>query len=327
MSPDLLRPLLEHPEVRGVLGPPARRMVMSASSSVDRVNLLLFACDEPAPSLFAKVSGDPAIRAGLRREHEALQAVHKTFSDDDSVPRPVALVEEAGWTCLVQSTVPGTSMEVSLSRRLPFSAPRVRDIGPVLGWLGRLQTATRAGSRPLVDAGALRSRLADLVPTPLPGRVTRVLALGERLGERPVEAVTSHGDLWPGNVLLHRGAVGVVDWEESSPGQLPTDDVIMFLSTYAFMLRRRRSGADDQVRAFAEAWLGSGRIARLCTAALRSFVRARGLGPDELDVLLVQFLADRCVHPVGPTAEQWREMLRAYVAGRPAILDAPPATW
>jgi hypothetical protein len=84
--------------------------------------------------------------------------------------------------------------------------------------------------------------LAALVPS----EAARLDVLAGRLADRPVlrRTVTAHGDLWSGNLLLHRGRLsGVVDWDACTSDAVPGTDLVHLLTTEERLRRRVPLGA------------------------------------------------------------------------------------
>lgn len=317
MIADILQPLLEHTDASRYLTPPVRPVLMTGGPGSKRLGLLLFGAGDKTPSLFVKMATSDDAREGLRREHRALLDVGRLPGVGPTVPDAVGVLDGSTSTALVQSAVTGTPMSATLQRVPAGAVARHRaNIDEVLTWLRTFQVAGRGTRRRVVEADVLRSRLAEVLPSRSYGDfIGRTADEADWLAQRSVSLVRRHGDLWPGNVLVGGGSVSVVDWERSAPEHLPTDDVIMFLGTYAATHAGGSAAAEDGGLPFLDAWLGRDRLARVCSDALVAFGRPHGLDATDVRVLLVHFLLDRVEDPVGATSEQWRRMVRAYADG------------
>jgi aminoglycoside phosphotransferase (APT) family kinase protein len=144
----------------------------------------------------------------------------------------------------VTTALPGTPMLVAYHRLGHTSRPTAvrADFAAVEAWLASFQSATSSATGPLDVAPGLvdtfERRFSD-DSADGPWRIEQLLALRRRLRRHRAARTASHGDLWPGNLLVAHGRVsGVVDWERLEPAGSPTRDLARFPVSYSHYLDR-----------------------------------------------------------------------------------------
>ncbi|HEX2105790.1 MAG TPA: hypothetical protein VHF51_19210, partial [Solirubrobacteraceae bacterium] len=176
------------------------------------------------------------------------------------VPEPLGrgVVAGASWTA--ERVLPG--------RRPARATPAL--VGAVAGVCARLPVAGGPPTAPIEDLGAA----AALLPT----RSAALRALADRLGPSlaALPGVQRHGDLWTGNLLVHRGRLtGIVDWDAAHPAGVPGADLVQLHGADA----RRRAHRPLGAAVLARPWRS-----RAFSAATAAYWDAVGLAPDP-DVL------------------------------------------
>ena len=141
-----------------------------------------------------------------------------------------------------------------------------------------------------------------------------------------VPVTWAHGDLWPGNVLLNRDGLAVVDWGHFTQRGSPLWDLWFLLYTYASAFPWPDRSVVPPEDAFRRAFLSPGWYSDLATELVRRHLRALGLPEESGELLLLVALLARPPRgegddePVGPTGTDWREL--ALLSAEPAA--APP---
>ncbi|MGH2570604.1 MAG: aminoglycoside phosphotransferase family protein, partial [bacterium] len=245
----------------------------------------VFADDGRDPELVVKVSRLPGDDRWIDREAANLRSIQAARAGGfDSIPRVAACDDGAGLRMLVQTVVPGTTMDRAAVRRRPKACA-----DSVATWLTDLHRATKVAAGP--------DSLGRLVASPLdrfealcagrPGEralVRRTREIVEPLLAADVPLVFEHGDLSAPNILIDgRDRVGVVDWELADPAGLPATDLFFFLTFVAFA-RGRASGRRDWLAAFRAAFFGPDAWA---TPWIRKYADAMELPAGSLKPLFV----------------------------------------
>jgi aminoglycoside phosphotransferase (APT) family kinase protein len=108
----------------------------------------------------------------------------------------------------------------------------------------------------------------------LPDRSDPLRALAERLEPAlaALPAVQRHGDLWTGNLLVHRGRLGgIVDWDAAHPAGVPGADLVQLHGADA----RRRAHRPLGAAVLERTWRSP-----VFASATSGYWRAVGLAPD-----------------------------------------------
>lgn len=251
------RPKLES---RGLsLRPPLTAIQLGSGAGTERkVNFLVFERGGKEPVLVLKTARHPTGQASLEREHLMLRALWGDTRFTNGVPRPLGFFTLDGAQVLIESYLPGKSLAVLLRRRLRTQLPAVRqDLNQALSWLGQFQSATCSEREPfpanmVVEISLVRLNGAGL-PTPF---AKNLYAMAKDWEWFEVPWVGRHGDYWPGNLLVGENRnLGVIDWENYTPHELPFYDLFSFATTYALALPWRRGRRLNWERRFARAFL------------------------------------------------------------------------
>lgn len=235
--------------------------------------------DSPSPLLVVKVPRLQGDTTALVREAENLKTVQSARPGGfDSVPRLLALEEQAGVLYLVQTGLPGDPLSGAYTR-----AQRDVAAALLLGWVTELGRSTAHGPpararRRWVDE-PLEVLDRSLAGSPLGARLSaETRRLADRLTSAGLPAVFEHGDLSAPNLLVASGGrLGVVDWEMGDRDGMPGQDLFF---TLAFLAVSSEGGdtLPRQLDAFRKAFFGTDAWARPFAAA---YARAFEI-PDEL---------------------------------------------
>lgn len=235
------------------LGPADRAGVQSIKRGSDAIvaRLLLPAAVGRPRQVIAKqhleregASAPAAERA--RREHAALTAL---VAEGLAVPRPLAL----DGATLVMEHVPGVPASAAFRAARSDREEALRVAGAAWFWLDQLRHAVgpardRRAFTPEAVVGRLRRELREdadaCIERGFPQGLVRSLRLRchrELPDAVPRETCWTHGDFWPGNVLVASregweiSRITVIDLEGLQPG-LPLEDAANFLEHVALSL-------------------------------------------------------------------------------------------
>jgi Ser/Thr protein kinase RdoA (MazF antagonist) len=129
---------------------------------------------------------------------------------------PAVLHAEVDRLLEVQVAVPGTPMEHLALRAVPGrrreTRAAYRAVGQAIAVLGSLEDAALPSSDPpAVDATAMADGLRDVLEPGEAPRLAGLIAEFERTLDTEADLAYCHGDISSGNLLLHRGRVGLID--------------------------------------------------------------------------------------------------------------------
>jgi aminoglycoside phosphotransferase len=245
----------------------------------------VFPDDARSPELVVKVSRLPGDDRWIDREAANLRRVQAARPGGfDSIPRVASCDDRGGLRMLVQTVVPGRTMDRATVRRRPQAC-----VDAVATWLADLHraTATTAGPASLLR---LVSEPLDRFEALCAGRpaeralVRRTREFVAPLLAADVPLVFEHGDLSAPNILIDaEDRAGVVDWELADPAGLPAVDLFFFLTFVAFA-RGRANGQRGWIAALRSAFFGPDAWA---TPWIRKYAGAMELPEGSLGPLFV----------------------------------------
>lgn len=306
------------PGLGGTIGAGPRPQVIKIGGSGHGPSFLLFDGSGSGPRCHLKLARTAERRRSLEHEHATLRRLAAVGAVGAGVPEPLALFPAGDWLVLAQRCLPGTPLSVRVRRRPHLRRART-DVRRALAWLRGFQAATSDGSSTVIDGAAVRDAVGVHAASLPSAFVASVLAAADRHAGLRVPLVFAHGDYWPGNVLLDREEIGVVDWEGAASGRSPVDDLFFFLLTYALCVPGPRWRIPEPSEAVGAVLRTGGRFSTLARAEVRSFLAASGLPASSAHLLGALFLfeqarAARPLRAADPRRGDWSEVLRVYAA-------------
>ena len=304
------------------------------------VVFLLLADGRPDPVLVAKVPRLANTSPSLQREVANLRVIQSARPGGfDSIPRVVAFEEYGHRPILIETALVGRPMDrLAVRRNLTGSC----DV--VTRWLTEMRHPHQNGRAASTGwfEQLVEQPLNDFAHAfPLSGEETRLLEstwdLVAPLRDSGLPLVFEHGDLCHPNLLvLHRGGLGVIDWELAEPRGLPTYDLFFFL-TYAAFAQHHATDNRQYVSAYREAFFGPSAWAR---PYVRTYAERLQLPPRVLTPLLalcwVRYLislltrlgeAGRSDRTVGVDTAAWLRTNRYYALWRHTLAHLDELEW
>jgi hypothetical protein len=280
-----------------------------------------------------KVSRDPVGNAGLLKEHETLELVHRSAATDLGtsvrVPRPLGRFTELGCLHTVEEGMDG----MSAARRLFAKAP-TRWLRALETWLPTYVECANATARTLAQTGMESARRSEpCLRLMLRPDDTAAASLHDRVSQSKAicdSGWVQHGDFTIEN-LIHRedrapASFGVVDWEHCAGGFPPLYDVFCLLVSCLPAVDSFRAGSEaGWPLAFEDAFFRTTRWSALFSACLRSAAREARVPEDDLWSAFCAFLLIRWRHftgkGLGPVHETFIRIAAAnggsFVPARP----------
>jgi aminoglycoside phosphotransferase (APT) family kinase protein len=245
----------------GQLGSDAESLHITSTvlTRSDVVVALISACGQHEPRLVLKLPLTPDAERSTTDHRQVIVTLHKlpelhTFCT--FIPRAVAWGDQHGRPYYVETALPGIGA-ADLVRRQAEPVTMMRDAAHLIGQLhlGTLRRqivdealfARLAGDglallRQFVggwpEAALLRQKLEQLDEL-----------LRSQIAGRELPFSWTHGDFWPGNLLIKPAAGvigGVVDWDRASAEQIPLHDLLHLLA-YTRKLQRRSELGEEVV--------------------------------------------------------------------------------
>jgi hypothetical protein len=252
------------------------------------------------PATVERLGYKPFARATLRlgdRVVKLYASAPKLLAAATALRRVTGAVPGAGLLGVSESL--RATVQAFVPGERPDALPAAGEAGALLARLHRLDPASlsRVGpERRLAEA----RRAATLLASVLPEVATRAEALARRLqGGAPTasEAVTSHGDFEPGQLIQSADGLALVDFDELC-SSAPADD----LAWYAAHAARGRG--DDQERV---------------EAVVDALVAGYGRRPHDLGWYLAASILARAPFPFRRQDPRWPDRVERLVAAAEAF--------
>jgi hypothetical protein len=320
-------------------------LIANSNDELGRVVVLLMPLAGGEPSHVAKLARLPDRNWLCEREFQALTRLRSSIGTElaATIPRPVALLEAGGLSISVEEFIPGRAIgafgDGAPGRR---SGNAVDDLEAAAEWLARFHRDAPAG-RIEWSAGSSSewldepfARFSSLVSpsVELSRLVERARRSADSIEGITIPLVWQHYAYGPWNVFRNRSEVGVIDWEDASPG-LPLVDLIYFVIRWYEHFTRVR-GRHERVAAFeslfCESRAGGPLVAAARKVVAEYLVRLGIRGEFEI-IALTAFLLARATSRAersrrlaedhrGSVYEDYLQALGAH-SGR-ALADAVP---
>jgi hypothetical protein len=187
--------------------------------------LFVFKDEDKNPFAVLKATKDPIAFDRLSKEYETLSYLANNTAIEGVVPRPLALFELMGHTCVLESALGGTPLVYSIKGvRTKGGILKMKNIfSMVVDILIRFSTVIRT------KTGNTKKRLT----------------------------VIEHGDFNPSNLFVSRDGLRMFDWEYSNIDGTPLHDLLDFSLKYVLFARyltceitREKPVLDDFEEAF-----------------------------------------------------------------------------
>jgi aminoglycoside phosphotransferase (APT) family kinase protein len=245
----------------GQLGPDAEALSITSTvlTRSDVVVALIGACGQAEPRLALKLPLTPDAERSTSDHRQVVTTLHQLpelHAFCAFVPRAVAWGDLQERPYYMETALPGVGA-ADLVRRQAEPASMMHDAAQLIGQLHRGTLRRR-----MVDEARF-ARLAgeDLaLMRQLVGGWPEAVLLRQKLNQleqllhsqiagRELPFSWTHGDFWPGNLLIQSadGVVGgIVDWDRASADQLPLHDLLHLLA-YTRKLQRRSELGEEIV--------------------------------------------------------------------------------
>lgn len=276
------------------------------TSKRKRVTAFLLRDGDPSPFAVLKLQAAAAERA-LQSEWHALQYLRTRLPEElvSAVPVPLHYTRFGQTEALLQSCMPGRSMDVELGRRPVSRTTLGRHVIDGAVWLACFHMTTRSRERKVDFERETEGLLKALTSTP-EGIGSRADLLGiERLGKQHLRLPVSacHGDFGAWNLLVRRrrrsmgGPMleisGVVDWEHFSPEAASFADLFHFALTYGLDYPWTPYRQWSPEEAFSLAFLEESPVSKTLSAAFSVYCDLTGVPREILRPLFHFFLLRR----------------------------------
>lgn len=229
-------------------------LVITHASKINRrVAVFVFESGQPNPRVMVKVSFTDNDSASSEAEYQALASLHELVPEDMSttMPRPLGFERVDPRVSLFAETAISGSLPIlptiTGGTSLLGAALIRRHTHLILNWSRKLADSTTRDdmvvrTHDLID---VVDRFSEAFPVTQATRhaldVFRDQISNAELQEK---ACWQHGDISPGNVLIHKGQARLTDWEHANGRSEPWRDAAQIPSTLYVRSFAEEPGAD-----------------------------------------------------------------------------------
>ncbi len=240
MIEEACQAILEHWERLPVSRPrPQRLQYWVDGTGAEKVSVFLFADDHAEPCLVMKAARSRAGARPLRRAHRLVVRLRSACPTHvrQAIPEQTLLELPSGRWVVGERYVAGTSISRLVADRRRTGREAAELMAPALRWLREFQQAMRISVGPRGQKAGTRliEREIEEFRRAFPLSTTGLDFLGHTRDAGVAwlagggALVPVHGDFEPGNVLLSREGIGVLDWGFGRPIGLPVFDLLFLL--------------------------------------------------------------------------------------------------
>ena len=270
---------------------------------------LVFSGGSTYPRYVVKMARDAAYNFKIENEYRVLEALGAVGDLAEHLPRALHLGHLRGRAFIIQLGVDGEDLSnVLLKTRQDDEAyDLVRLAARLMSRINRTALSRKLSLPVETNSLALNDDLGLDTVVPSLGKK------GRKSLRRSHHDLTGldrkffvHGDYWPTNLMLGRGAspdiAGVIDWEFALPDSPVPTDLAWCLYNSAVILSLRRDHEISEYDAFRSVFFGEGPDTDLLREVCREYLAGFKLGPEVfpqiLGVALLQ-LANRELRAYG----------------------------
>jgi len=300
MIDEACQAVLDHWERLPVSLPRPRRLQHWVDGTgAEKVSVFLFPDQRAEPCLVLKLARSRAGARPLRRAHRVVGRLRSLCPDHVrlAIPEQALLELPGGRWVIAEQYVAGTPISRLMADRRRIGSEAAQLLAPALQWLWEFHQATRmsVGARAQTAGTRLIDRETAEFRRTFPLSTT-ALAFLEQTRDAGVAWLASggalvpvHGDFEPGNVLLSREGIRILDWGFGRPIGLPGFDLLFlllrFLTRVAGLSRLGSTEAEYRRMVEDVFWTGSWQR-RLVQDALQEHWRQLGFPSVGLGTVL-----------------------------------------
>jgi hypothetical protein len=229
-------------------------LVLTHASKINRrAAVFVFESGQPEPRMLVKVSLTDEDAASSEAEYRALASLHGLVPGDMSrtMPRPLGFERVDREVSLFAETAISGSLPVlptnTSSTSLLGAALIRRYTHLILNWSRRLADSTTRDDMvvPTHDLIDVADRFSEAFPV-TQATCHALDVFRDRISSADLQekACWQHGDISPGNVLIHKGQARLTDWEHANSRSEPWRDAAQIPSTLYVRAFAEEPGAD-----------------------------------------------------------------------------------
>jgi hypothetical protein len=298
---------------------PLYALKVGADADEDRkLNFFVFQQNEKIPSLIMKIGRSEAAKPRLIHEYRSMKFLTSIDILASQIPRPLGLFEDN--TIFLEEYISGAALNTLIHRNKRTTPQAVRhDLSRIYEWLTHFSKFSKKQSYAFLGASEIRDRHERLGMTLPDEFVDELMVQANKYEGISLPLCSSHGDFWPGNVIMHHGGLYIIDWEDYRENTYPYYDAFLFAMTYATVISFSRwSKESDNTRLNRALLLESNWFSLIMIEAFQSYFESMRYPLDATHLFFSLFLFDMAipsdVHSQGrkKLSRKWQQRLTRY---------------
>jgi len=258
-----------------------------------------FADNDKRPILVVKLPRCPSDLKLLENERDSLLQLRASTSMAirESLPQVLLLDQVSSQWVLIQSFVYGEVMTPVLDHNgLPKRRNLRKHLEITTPWLSQFKNET--SSRIIWDSDSIDEHVTRPIDEfrrnshlskDAVGYLNSLRHVTDELRGCSVLLFFQHGDFQPGNVLLDKNRITVVDWDVSRKMALALFDEFSFITNYCCS-SAERAGRMNYLQAFQILWFSKNWLSRFCKDWLQCYCRTLNLDTKYVKFYFAMFL-------------------------------------
>lgn len=302
MTSEIQKYLLHNWAALGIKrNPPKRFSFLGIRGSLEgnKFIFLVFANNDKTPILIVKLPRYPNDLRSLENEKESLLQLRASTSTviQESIPRVLLLGQTSNQWVLVENFMDGKLMIPFIDRNgLPKRELLKKHFDIITTWLSQFKNETsnmifwdsnsinEYVSRPIEEFQENSSLSKDAVDY-----LNYLRAMADELRGCSVPLFFQHGDFLPGNILLDKNKIKIVDWEFSRKMAFPLFDEFSFITDYCCN-GAEKAGRMNYLEAFRILYFSKNWLSRFCKDWLQIYCTRLNIPSKYVEFHFAMFL-------------------------------------
>lgn len=248
------------------------------------------------PLAIAKFTPFPRDKDEIRKEYEILLDVHSYVGPNlkKTIPKPISLVEIDGHPVMFQQFLPGKTM-ASTANAFPKTRHLDRNFKRAVNWLIDFNNCYKKKAI-ILDEKSINKLFIEPVNTII--RNNRSLSkedfnwLFEKtksMKSARIHLISKHTDFWPGNILMNKEKLAILDWEDFGLSELPLFDLFHFIVSYFLAMNLNKK---DENETFYKTFFTMSKYRQNIRSYVKKYCRAFSIDMNLLDVYFAMYLVE-----------------------------------
>ena len=262
-----------------------------------KLTFFLFEENEKEPFALAKFTPFPRGREEVIGEYKTLQLIRLKMNNEmkNTIPKPIALINFGAHPVLFMKFHPGKPMDSQINGI--FNAWNLdRNLAMVTKWLINFNSCFKYKPKSLSKT-EINKFLAEPVYRLI--KTDKSMSIKsfswyfdklESMKKNQFYLTPKHADLWPGNIIVNKNKVMVLDWENFGLASLPLFDIFHFMVSYFITMNFNSS--KNEFEKFYKIFFTSNKYAAYIRKYVEEYCNAFAIDLKHLDLFFIIYLVE-----------------------------------